>query len=234
MNRDTIEYWAQSRWMPPSPHREAILERVAKGRCHIESQGHGKPPLLVHEDGGVLELHKVRVGSWDLYAEDMADAPEGTTKHVDVCGTVDELENWIKQDPSAALREPQRLEALLQHAISMCRRMEKRWRAYQQFADRVVALGQRMQEVVGPDCTTLDEEAKQVTVAAAQQDYAQVEAHAEAIREVANKLERTLRAYREAATELAALYEEIRGARDWSQDVQQHLAQLRQSHDVSP
>ena len=100
MRRNLAEEWADSPWMPPSPHREAVLERLAAGRAHIEEQGHGKPPLLVHEDGGILELPKARLGSWDLYAADRVGAPEGTTKHVDVCGTIDEIEGWLRDNPS--------------------------------------------------------------------------------------------------------------------------------------
>ena len=219
--------WADSRWMPPSPHREAVLERIAKGRCHIESQGHGKPLLLVHEDGGVLELHKVRVGSWDLQA-DTSDAPETVTRHVDVCATIDEIEAWLKEDPAGAEADPERLDGLLRHALAMCRRMEKRRRAYQVFAQRIDELSREMQEIVGPSVAHLDDEAEAVKAAAhSPGEHEQVTLHAEAIRDVANNLEQTLRKHRDTATELAALYEDIRGARDWSKDVADRLSAIR-------
>ncbi len=219
--------WASSPWMPPSPHREAVLERLAKGRAHIEERGHGKPPLLVHEDGGVLELHKARIGSWDLYSEDVADAPEGSTKHVDVCGTIDEIEKWLKEDREGAQTDPARLEALLTHALYMCGRMQRRWAAYRAFAEAVASVGERLQGVAGPDCGGLEASAAGVRDAAAHSDYEQTTAHAEAIRDVANALEKTLRQYREAATDLAAFYEGIRGARDWSRDVEERVAARR-------
>jgi hypothetical protein len=215
--------WADSRWMPPSPHKEAVLERLARGRVHIEEQGHGKPPLLVHEDGGVIELHKARVGSWDLYSEDTAEAPEGSTKHVDVCGTVDEIEAWLKEEPDGAQRDPDRLDALLKHALYMSSRMQRRWEAYQAFAAQVAEAATRMGAVAGPDCGGLEHHAHEVRQAAGRGDVEHVVAHAEAIRDVANALEKTLRQYRDAATQLAALYEDIRGARDWSEDVRERL-----------
>ena len=219
--------WADSPWMPPSPHKEAVLERLARGRAHIEAQGHGKPPLLVHEDGGVLELHKARIGSWDLYSEDTAEAPEGSTKHVDVCGTIDEIEAWLKETPGGAADAPERLNALLTHALSMCGRMQRRWQAYREFAAQVAEVSAELQAVAGPDCGGLEASAEGVRQAAEQGDCQQVVVHAEAIRDVANALEKTLRQYRDVATELAALYEGIRGARDWGKDVEERLGVLR-------
>ncbi|MBM3476396.1 MAG: hypothetical protein FJX75_24245 [Armatimonadetes bacterium] len=219
--------WAESPWMPPSPHKEAVLERLAKGRAHIEEQGHAKPPLLVYEDGGVIELHKARLGSWDLYSEDTAGAPEGCTKHVDVCGTIDEIEAWLKESPSGATDDPGRLEALLKHALHMCGRMQRRWAAYREFAGRVAEVAERLQAITGPDCDGPEAAAQGVREAGREGDTERTVAHAEAIRDVANALEKTLRQYRDAATELAALYEHARGARDWSKDVGERLALLR-------
>jgi hypothetical protein len=218
--------------MPPSPHREAVLERLAAGRAHIESQGHGKPPLLVHEDGGVLELHKVRLGSWDLYAEDGAEAPEGATKHVDVCGTIDEIEKWLAGEPGGATADPARLEALLIHALAMCGRMQRRWEAYRDFAGKVAEVAERLEAVSGPECGGLADSAAGVRAAADRADHEQTVAHAEAIRDVANALEQALRQYRDAATELAALYESVRGARDWSKDVEARMEAVRDQTDV--
>jgi len=200
---------------------------LAAGRAHIEQQGHGKPPLLVHEDGGVLELHKARLGSWDLYSEDSADAPEGATKHVDVCGTIDEIEAWLKEHPGGAQEDPARLDELLGHALRMCGRMQRRGQAYREFAARVAEVAERLGAIAGPDCSGLEAAGQGVREAAGEGDYEQTVAHAEAIRDVANALEKTLRQYRDAATELAALYEHVRGARDWSKDVEERLEALR-------
>ena len=110
--------------------------------------------------------------------------------------------------------------------------VERRWRAYQEFAARVAEVAAEIHAVVGPDCSRLDEEAAQVTAHAHAErysaaDYEQVVAHAEAIRDVANHLEATLRKYRDAATQLAAAYEDIRGARNWDKDVEERLDHIR-------
>jgi hypothetical protein len=233
MPKTPAEDWADSPWMPPSPHKEAVLERLAKGRCHIEAQGHGKPPLLVHEDGGILELPQARVGSWDLYADETASPPPGgLTKHVDVCGTIDEIEAWLKEDPGGALTDPERLQRLLHHALAMCGRMQRRRQAYRAFAAAVAELAEVLRDLAGPDCSRLDEDARAAGLRAAEADYEGLVCHAEAIRDVANALEQTLRKYRDASTQLAALYEDIRGARDWGDDVRDRLAALRAPKDT--
>ncbi|MSS70085.1 MAG: hypothetical protein EXS64_01200 [Candidatus Latescibacteria bacterium] len=45
-------------WLPPSPHREQILDYLKKGRAHLlPAEG---PPLVQFEDGGVIALSAVR------------------------------------------------------------------------------------------------------------------------------------------------------------------------------
>ena len=233
MSSRLLDEHADSRWMPPSPHREAVLEKLAAGRAHIEEQGHGKPPLFVYEDGGVIELHRVRVGGRDMVATQPDDLPQGTTKHVDVCGTIDEIQAWLKEDPAGARTDPERLDELLEHAVYMCRRMARRWQAYRAFASRVADVANQMQQIVGPDTGQLEADAEQAAALAKAGEPTPPEggqktvARVEAIRDVANGLEKTLRQYRDAATELAALYEQVRGARDWSQDVEERLAMIR-------
>ena len=233
MSRKSVDDHANSRWMPSSPHKEAVLEKLAAGRAHIEPQGHGKPPLFVYEDGGVIELHRVRVGGRDMIAADSDEIPQGTTKHVDVCGTIDEIEAWLKEDPTGAETDPDRLDSLLDHALYMCRRMERRWQAYQEFAARVGELAEQLGEIQGPDTGQLEADAEQAASLAkagkprTPEDYQQVADRVEAIRGVANNLEATLRKYRDAATALAALYEDVRGARNWEKDVQERLEELR-------
>ena len=46
-----MDDYSDSRWMPPSPHREAIIWTLHQGRAHIEERGHDLPPLFVYEDG---------------------------------------------------------------------------------------------------------------------------------------------------------------------------------------
>lgn len=233
MSRKSVDDYANNRWLPPSPHREAVLEKLAAGRAHIEEQGHGKPPLFVYEDGGVIELHRVRVGGRDMIAADPHELPHGTTKHVDVCGTIDEIEAWLKEDPAGAQNDPDRLDALLAHALYMCRRMERRWEAYREYAARVSDMAAQMEQIVGPDTAQLEADAEHAAALAktgepqTAEGHRQVVGRMETIRDVANALEKTLRQCRDAATELAAAYEDIRGARNWDKDVEERLEALR-------
>jgi len=233
MSRKPVDDHANSRWMPPSPHREAVLEKLATGRAHLEPQGHGKPPLFVYEDGGVIELHRVRVGGRDMITAEPDEIPQGTTKHVDVCGTIDEIEAWLKENPTGAETDPDRLDDLLDHALYMCRRMERRWQAYQEFATRVGGLADQMNQIVGPDASQLEADAAQAAALAkagkprSPEGHQEVVGRVEAIRDVANNLEATLRKYRDAATALAAFYEDVRGARNWDKDVHDRLEEMR-------
>jgi hypothetical protein len=106
---------ADSRWMPPSPHREAILDVLRRGRAHIEERGHDLSPLFVYEDGGAMELSLLRVVDGTLMAVADAALPETSTKHVDVCGTIDELKRLWEQQPELADTDAARLHELLAH-----------------------------------------------------------------------------------------------------------------------
>jgi len=222
-----------NRWLPPSPHRERVLALIAAGRAHIEGQGHGRPPLLVHEDGGVLELPLVRIESNGVVAESKPDGVTRLTKHSDVCGCTDEIEAWLKDDPAGLERDPERLNVLLADATYMCRRMGGRLDAYREWTEQVAAVVEQMHDIARPDAGGVDDDAdglrQQAAAGAATRAEGKEEmvARAEAIRELANGLERTLRRYREAATELGALFQLIQGARNWDGDVAERLSALR-------
>lgn len=47
-------------WLPPSPHREQILDYLKKGRAHLLPSEEGDLPLVQFEDGGVIALSAVR------------------------------------------------------------------------------------------------------------------------------------------------------------------------------
>ncbi len=224
---------AQSRWLPPPPHREAVLQLIAAGRAHVEEQGHGKPPLLVHEDGGVLELPLVRIGGRGVVAESKSSEALRLTRHGDVCGCLDEIEAWLQEDPAGLENDPARLDTLLSDALYMCGRMERRLQAYRAYAARIAALAAQMQALTGPDTGGLAQAAEDLrrdaaTGAAVTPGGAQgITRRAEAMRDVANGLESALRQCRGAATELGALYERIRGARNWDWDVAARSEALR-------
>lgn len=47
-------------WLPPSPHRERVLEYLRAGRAHVLSEEEDGSPLVQFEDGGVIPLRAVR------------------------------------------------------------------------------------------------------------------------------------------------------------------------------
>jgi len=230
---DSADAAEANRWLPPSPHRERVLALIAAGRAHIEEQGHRKPPLLVHEDGGVLELPLVRIGSNGVVAESKPDVLTRLTKHSDVCGCIDDIEAWLKEDPAGPERDPERLNVLLGDAVYMCRRMARRLDAYREWSEQVAAVVEQMQGIAGPDTGGIDDHAERLRQQAAAgagttaKGMEEMVAGAEVIRELANELERTLRRHRDAATELGALFQLVKGARNWEGDVAERLSGLR-------
>ena len=53
-------------WLPPSPHREHILDWLKRGRAHLLPASEGEPPVVQFEDGGAIVLSAVR------YSEEVA------------------------------------------------------------------------------------------------------------------------------------------------------------------
>jgi hypothetical protein len=212
---------AHERWMPPSPHREAILAALERGRAHLEERGHNLSPLFVYEDGGAMELALMRVIEGRLVAVADAQLPETSTKHVDVCGTIDEIKALLEQQPELADISPEVLLGLLDHALKMLERMDQRLQTYREFARSVDAVSRRMDELEHPDHGPAPGLAAQLRVHLAQgSDHVraalpQMFDLAEAIRTIAGDSETVLYSYRDLAIELGALYERIREARDW-------------------
>lgn len=213
--------YADSRWMPPSPHREAILETLRRGRAHLEDRGHNLSPLFVYEDGGAMELHLMRLVDGKLVAVAEAALPETSTRHIDVCGTIDELKKLWEEQPELADTDPQRLLELLDHALRMVRRIEQRLGEYREFTEALSALAAQLDSLQPPDHTPapkLHESLTQIVQqggAAVRDNLATLFANAEALRKIAGDSEQVLYAYRDGAIELGALYEAIRGARAW-------------------
>lgn len=88
---------ANSRWLPSSPHREAILHALGQGRAHIEERGHHLSPLFVYEDGGAMELALMRVVDGRLVAVADAQLPETSPSMLMCAGP---WTNWSACGPS--------------------------------------------------------------------------------------------------------------------------------------
>jgi len=218
---------SENRWLPPSPHKEEVLKRVAAGRAYIEERGHNIPPLLVFEDGGVIELSKVRYmmthrGTELVAADDYSQ--RGQTKHNDVCGTVDELKGLLKENPEIPKSDPEHLNKLLDDARYMTGRMQRRRENYEKFVADLSALCKRMQAIKGPETEQSHQNAEEIrtilqdspeTVASRLEEIYEL---AEGIRDVANNLEGCLTAYKEVAIEVGELFENIKGGRNWQKN----------------
>lgn len=212
---------ASSRWMPPSPHREAILDALKRGRAHLEERGHNLSPLFVYEDGGAMELALMRVVDGRLVAVAEAQLPETSTKHIDVCGTIDELKRLWEEEPGVADEHPEHLLTLLEHALGMLGRIQQRLQAYRSFAEAIADLSAQLNALEHPDHGPAPALAEQLRVpiraggAAVTEQLEQMYEAAEAIRKIAGDSEQVLYRYRDLAIEVGAAYEQIRGARQW-------------------
>lgn len=211
---------AQNRWMPPSPHREAVLQSIEQGRAHIEDRGHGVPALLIFEDGGAMELPKVRYmethrGMQFVAVEDDAIA-EGT-KHPDVCGSIDELKKRLAEEPDIAATDPDRLTGLLDHVHAMLSRMQRRREAYEEFDREMAELNRRLAGIEGPDPGPALEQLDAIRhlLRDAPEQTDEIFDLAEAVRDVASRLEKCLYAHRDTAIRIGALYDHIKGRRQW-------------------
>lgn len=209
----------ESRWLPPSPHREAVLEFVEKGRAHIEERGHNVPPLLVFEDGGVMELPLAR------YIDGNFSPAEGAatrqTNYYDVCGTIDELRKLLEEKPELVESDPARFFELIDDVCYMLSRMQRRREKYREFAAAVGSVFERLSQVGGPDTEDAYQKADELRdflknspgkIAEGLQDLHKL---AESIRDVANSMEKALYAYRDLSKELGGLYAQIKGSRKW-------------------
>lgn len=213
--------YTDSRWMPPSPHREAIVHSLKTGRAHIQERGHGLCPLFVYEDGGAMELSLMRLVDGQLIAVADAALPPTSTRHIDVCGTIDELQALWERQPELADNDPERLLELLDHAMGMLRRMHGRLEAYRRFSEEVAARVQEMERLVHPDHGPAPELHAELCRRvrhggdAVASSLESMVATAEAIRKIAGDSEQVLYRYRDLAIEIGALYEDIRGGRQW-------------------
>ena len=213
------------RWLPPSPHREKILEKLAEGRAHIEEAGHNQPPLVYFEDGGMMELPRVRWTGANQFVPDMSEGGAARQTHyTDVCGSIDELKRIEEEEPARVQAEAEHITALLDDVQHMMERMQRRWDVYKEAADALLEAAQRMQAITGPDVPgglAKLEEMRRFLLERPEEVADSVpwlHKTAEEVRTVAGRNEQTLYAYREAWIEAGASYLHVKGSRAWNSD----------------
>ncbi len=211
------------RWLPPSPHVEKVVEMVQNDRAYIQRRGHNEPPLLMCEDGGVIELPKVRYEETyrGMQVVSADDAGEGVTRFTDVCGCVDHIKGVLQDDPESAQANPHIFDQLLDHALYMIDRMYKREAEYAQFAAEVITACTKLPHAPDPAMATNAASEIKHLLHSHPQDAAKytelLNSLAEDVRYVASYQEECLREYKELALKLHGLYERVKGARRWEE-----------------
>ena len=119
------------------------MEKIAEGRAHIEEAGHNQPPLVYFEDGGMMELPRVRWTGANQFVPDMSEGGAARQTHyTDVCGSIDELKRIEEEEPARVQAEAEHITALLDDIQHMMERMQRRWDVYKEAADALSAAAQ--------------------------------------------------------------------------------------------
>lgn len=210
------------KWLPPSPHVEKVVEMVQKGAAHIQKRGHHEAPLIMFEDGGVIELPKARYEEtyrgMQLVAGDEV-VGLGVTTFYDVCGCVDHIKGVLKDDPTSVESEPHIFDQLLDHALYMVDRMYKREDEYRKFLADMIALC--VMAPKGPDPRMASNACDEIRFLL--HNYPEdtvkytelLNQLAEDVRHVASEQERVLGEYMDIAVKVNELYKNVKGARKW-------------------
>jgi len=224
---DIAKKW--HRWLPPSPHREAVIDFVARGRASIAQSAPDEPPLLMFEDGGSMELSKVRYGDKEPFHH--ADRPQQrvradyrATQYSDVCGTINEFRRIVAEEPKRVREEPEYIQSLLDDAGYMIGRMYRRQRQYNEFAQRLAALHRQMAEVPVQDREPAERALEQIEgllradPGCAETERENLDELALQARSVAGGQETRLGVHKEVALKVYRAYLDIKGPRDWSKE----------------
>jgi len=211
----------ENRWFPPSPHKETVVEFLNKGRAHLEERGHNIPPLLVFEDGGVMDLPKARFKDGN-FSPDESSQVSRQTNYSDVCGTIDEFKNLLQTQPELPENDPSRLFELLEDVRYLLSRMQRRREAYKSSAEAVVTVVEKLKQVAGPNVEDAYQKADMLKdfikenpdkVSAKLDELFDI---AEGMRDVANRMEQeVLYTYRDLFIEIGEIYAQIKGSRSW-------------------
>jgi hypothetical protein len=146
------------------------------------------------------------------------------TRFKDVCGSIDELKRVLYEEPERAAADGVPLHSLIDDALYMLERMERRLAEYEAFRDTVLTIAGALQEIGAsrraegvaaaealrrqlPQGTPLTEESREEAVASA-----------ESVRDVAQHVENAMSRYKALALALEQAYREVKGERVWVLD----------------
>ena len=219
------DYGFDPKWLPEEPHRGAILKALDTGFAYVEECGYGYAPMLMFQDGGAIELPRVRNANTErglqLIAGELASAPD-QTKHRDVCGSIDEMKRRIDESPSQAAADHEVLVRLLRDVRHMLGRLQKRRESYEQFVRDLTAVCSEMAKTPRPapdlGFARIDDLLGRLEDATAQslaRDKEDLFARAEKVRDVANAQEHCISRHKDGAIRAHALYKKIKSGRNW-------------------
>ena len=217
------------RWLPPEPHRGAILEFLSRARATLIPRGEDEAPLVQFEDGGAMELDQIRYDPQIAFyhAADPQRRTRGeyrATQYSDVCGTMDELNRVFAEEPDRIADDPEYLLALLEDALYMIRRMDARQQRYFEFAGQLAALAEKAQAVEEQSAAPAEagagalRDVLKADPGGARAQLDRLNELAEQIRDVANRQEARLRDHKAAAIRVFEAYQAIKGRRDWGEE----------------
>lgn len=229
-------------WLPPSPHWEAILDFLERARCTLIERGEDESPLIQFEDGGLMELDKIR------YDEDIAfyhaDQPDGrvygeyrATQYSDTCGSVDEMKRIFAEEPQRLAEDRDYLESLLKDALYMMRRMNRRQRACSEFGRQLAELVRQIQQVEEESMAPAHKGAEELrrmwdtNPDCAATELARLNELAEQVRGVGSRQENRLRDHKHLALEVFRAYQTIKGQRNWSEEEAQATSRVESGND---
>ena len=215
-----------NRWMPPSPHREKIVEELDTGRLTLRERGHGLPPVVVHEDGGHIDLPDIR---WNGTRWKRAEAPTATvrqTAYSDVCGCSFEAADIINAADVLSAQDVARIQELEKDVEYMVVRMDRRLEKYSNFVAKLKSIAREIGEIARPDpddVRSYFEEASAL-LRAGKLDYEskmRLAGITERARLVAQAQEDSMKEKKNLAIQALLAFEDLRGARNWDAAIEE-------------
>ncbi|HOX38370.1 MAG TPA: hypothetical protein PL033_10325 [Candidatus Brocadiia bacterium] len=209
-----------NRWLPPEPHRSAVLREIARGQAHIVERGHNEPPLLIWEDGGEMVLPTVRHVDGSYVSDSSASADRQTVFH-DICSNVNRLNELFERGEPLSDEEIAHCMQMLDDMEYMFDRMKRRRARYSEFARKVMKIAKSLEAREKSDYAgakrNLQRLRKEISGKPGEIPKTGRRLHeiAEKSRDVANHSEDMLRFYRDDAIRLKWLFDDVRGARNW-------------------
>jgi hypothetical protein len=146
---------------------------------------------------------------------------ERHSRFSDVCGTIDELQRLLHEEPDTPYGT---LDALVADALAMEARMEERLGEYERFREQLLAIADDLRALGGSRRPEALAEAPRLRAALerwrdlTEPERAEAVARAERVRGVAQDFENKLYKYKELALELERAYRAVKGDRSWVLD----------------